>query len=87
MPSVHEFERIGLETQQSGVLTRIDLDLQIQLRIRRRFGSEPENEMDRVTGAVAVEVSQPRQRLTDRVDRRPDPLGSHLHQVDVLRVA
>ena len=76
-----------LEPQQSGVLARIDLGLQIQLRIRRRFGSEPENEMDRVTGAVAMEVTQPRQRLTDRVDRRPDPLGPHLHQVDVLGVA
>jgi hypothetical protein len=79
MPAVCEFERIGLEPEHAAVLARVDLDLQVQLGIGRRFGGEPENEMDRVTGAVAVEVSQPRQRLTDRVDRRPDPLGPHLH--------
>jgi len=69
------------------VLARVDLHFQVQLGVGRSFRSEPEDEMDRMTGAVAMEVAEPRQRLANRVDRRANPLRADLHQVDILRVA
>jgi len=78
MPAVGEFERIGLEPEQIIVLARVDLDLEIQLRIGRGFGGEAEDEMGRMACTIPVAVSEPYQYLADRVDRRADARGIKL---------
>jgi hypothetical protein len=67
--------RVGLEPEQIVVLALVDLDLEIQLRIGRRFGGEAEDEMRRMACTIPVAVSEPYQCLADRVDRRADARG------------
>jgi hypothetical protein len=68
------------------MLASVDLDLQLERRLRGRLGREAEDQVHRVPRLLAVALAEPGKRVADGVHRRADRLCLRLHQVDVFRV-
>lgn len=78
---------VASSTKQARVLPSVDLDLQLERRLRIDFGRELEYQVHRVPGLLPAAFPEPRQRRANRVDRAADGLGMRLDQIDILRVA
>src|SRR5690606_20889634 len=69
------------------VLACIDLDFQFQSRRRLRLGYEAVDQMHGVTRLLTAWFTEPGQGLANGIDGRPDRLGPHLDQVDILCIS
>jgi hypothetical protein len=54
------------------MLAGVDLDLELQRRLRVGLWGEPEHQVHRVSSLIPIESSKPGQRIADRIDGRAD---------------
>ncbi len=75
------------QTVEVGVFARVDFDLEIENLTGIDFRGEFEYQVHRVPGLLALGLSEPREGITDRIDRFPNRLSLRLNEVDVFGVA